>query len=308
MKAALLLLVLAACPTRAQFTSSGDQTITGATGVGTATPRAALDAVMSPADDFAVWVASQNGTTLLVVDKTGKTGIGTSSPGALLDVKGSGQPGDIGLQLRAGNSSSTYSSAQIVFAYDSSGTYRDSLRTRAAAGQAAGNGLDFFLWRDTAQPTALGDLRALSIEGSTSAFGCAVQVRPSTDAPIYELTVSDGQNLGRGALMAGDVRAHSSRALKTVLAESGDRDARAAYDRVKALKHARFRYKGRAGPSAPVRGLIYEDLPAEVQDARGKSVVFEERLAGLEMALAEVDRRSRELERRIAEAERGGGR
>ncbi|MDT1107482.1 hypothetical protein, partial [Pseudomonas aeruginosa] len=57
------------------------------------------------------------------------------------------------------------------------------------------------------------------------------------------------------------------------------------------------------GPLA--RGLIYEDAPESVRDDRGHAVSFDARLANMEMALAVADRKIKELEKKIAEAEKG---
>ena len=298
------LLALVAPSVRAQFSSSGDQSIAGQMGVGTATPRATLDGVASSTDNFGLWGSSQNGTPLLVVDKTGKVGIGTSSPGALVDVPGKGDNGDIGLQLRSGNSSSTYSSSQIVFAYGSTGLYQHSLVTRSVAGQYLGNDIDFMLWNTTAQPAALGTLQALSLQAAPSASTGSVHIHP-IGTPAYELVVSDGQTTGGGSVMAAAVGTHSSRKLKTVIATLGDSDENAAYEEVKSLKPASFRYRRRNGSAGPlVRGLIYEDSPASIRDARGQSLVFEARLANMEMALTAANRRIKDLEKKIAEAEK----
>src|SRR5690349_446486 len=114
---------------------------------------------------------------MFIVTTGGKAGVGISAPTALWDVTGSGDNSDIGLQLRSGNSSSTYSSSQIVFVAESSGTYRHSLRSRAVASQALGNSLDFFLWRSTGQPTTMGDLAVMSIQAVT-ASSATVHIRP----------------------------------------------------------------------------------------------------------------------------------
>ena len=303
-----LLLALGAPSARAQFSSSGDQGVAGQMGAGTATPRATLDVVASSTDNYGLWVSSQDGTPLLVVDKTGKVGIGTFSPGALVDVPGEGDSGDIGLQLRSGNSSSTYSSSQIVFSYGSTGLYQHSLVTRSVFGQYLGNDIDFMLWNSTAQPSALGNLLALSLQAAPSASTASVHIHP-VGTPAYELVVSDGQTTGGGSVMAAAVGTHSSRALKTVVATLSEADSDAAYKEVKSLKPAVFRYRRRDGAAGPlVRGLIYEDSPLSIRDGHGQSIVFEARLANMEMALAAANRHIKALEKKIAEAERGGGR
>lgn len=302
----LLLLAALALPARAQFSASNDLTITGQTGVGTAVPQARMEIKLSSADAYALKVSSPNGDPLLVVDGAGRMGVGLASPGALLDVNGRGDASDIGLQLRAGNSTSSITSSQIVFAYDSSGTYRHSLRTRATASQDWGNAIDFYLWNSTGSPTTLGDLAVLSLQAVPRASTAAsVHISPSTGAPAYELVVSDGLTTGGGTVMAATVATHSRRALKSDISYLDEAAERRAYDEVKALRHARFRYKA-GGPTAPlVRGLIYEDAPESIRSAPGKSIVVENRLANMELALKAARRRVAGLEAKISELEKG---
>lgn len=301
----LLLLAALALPARAQFSASNDLTITGQTGVGTAVPQARMEIKLSSADAYALKVSSPNGDPLLVVDGAGRMGIGLASPGALLDVNGRGDASDIGLQLRAGNSTSSVTSSQIVFAYDSSGTYRHSLRTRATPSQDWGNAIDFYLWNSTGSPTTLGDLAVLSLQAVPRASTAAtVHIRP-VGTPAYELVVSDGQTTGGGTVMAASVATHSRRALKSDISYLDEAAESRAYDEVKALRHAHFRYKA-GGPTAPlVRGLIYEDAPESIRSAPGKSIVVENRLANMELALKAARRRVLALEAKISELEKG---
>ncbi len=293
--AALLGLPLAAS---AQFTASGDQTVTGQMGAGTAVPQARLEVKLSASDDYALKVSSQNGSPLLVVDRFGKVGIGTGVPQALLDVAGTDTAGDIGAQLRAGNSSTTYSSSQLVFAYDSSGTYRHSLRTRHVANAYFGNSMDFFLWRSTDQPLALGEQHVLSLQ-AWSASSSTVHVRPSTGTPAYELVVSDGYTLGAGSVMVATVGTHSSKELKDIEGYQDAAQEARAYDEVKSLRHARYHYRNQP----MTRGLIYEDAPESIRERRGESIVFEARVNNMEMALKVARARIKELEGKIAAME-----
>jgi hypothetical protein len=299
-------LLLAALPARAQFSASNDLTITGQTGVGTAVPQARMEIKLSSADAYALKVSSPNGDALLVVDKAGQMGIGLASPGALLDVNGRGDASDLGLQLRAGNSTSSITSSQIVFAYDSSGTYRHSLRTRATAGQNFGNAIDFYLWNSTGAPTSLGDVNILSLQAVPRASTAAsVHIYPSTSAPAYELVVSNGLTTGGGTVMAANVSAHSRRSLKGDISYLDEATERRAYEEVKGLRHARFRYKAN-GPNAPlIRGLIYEDAPESIRSAPGKSIILENRLVNMELALKSTYRRIAALEAKISDMEKG---
>lgn len=289
----------------AQFTASGDQTVTGAMGAGTAVPQARLEVKLGAGDAYALKVSSQNGSPLFVVDRFGNVGIGTGVPQALLDVAGSDAAGDIGVQLRAGNSSTTFDSSQIVFAYDSSGTYRHSLRTRHVASQHFGNSLDFFLWRSTGQPLELGELGVLSLQAWSNGgvSSSTVHVMPTSEQPAYELVVSSLNCTGCGTVMVANVATHSSRAIKNVEGYLSAADEQRGYDDVKSLRHARFRYRGQTAES---RGLIFEDAPASIRDERGESIIFEARLNNMEMALKVAHGHIRTLEQKIAAMERGG--
>jgi len=310
-------------PSYGDFKVTGDNQITGQAGVGTLVPRARLEARMAAGDNFALKVSSQNGSALMVVDKAGKTGIGMSNPQGNLDVFGSGDGGNIGLQLRVGNSSSTTSSSQIVFVYGSTETFRHSLRTRSVDGQNLFNAIDFFLWRSTGQPGALGSLQVLSLQAVPAASTGSVHIDPAGD-PDVELEVSNGATTGGGAMHRASAGTHSSREIKTDISYMDQAQELGAYEDVKALRHARFRYKA-IQPSFPpykpmlvrnptlplARGLIYEDAPESIQGP-GKTVILDDRVLNLEMALKEINRRIAELENRIPVLEKrkkhGGGR
>ncbi|MEK7389441.1 MAG: hypothetical protein AAB036_07070 [Elusimicrobiota bacterium] len=305
---ALMLLCLASA-SRGQMTASGDMTITGQTGMGTAVPQATLEIKLSSADAYTLRVSSPNGAPLLLIDKAGQMGIGLVPSGALLDVNGRGDASDIGLHLRSGNSSSTVSSSQIVFAYDSSGTYRHSLRTRAAGGQNIGNAVEFYLWRSTGQPSTLGSMNVASLQASQSVSSASVHILPAGD-PVYELVVSNGQTTGAGKVMAAAITTHSRRELKSDIAYFSDAEEKQAYDETKDLRHAQFRYKRigprgwEADPGAPMaRGLIYEDAPDSIRSGVGKSLVVENRLSNLEMALKSANEYIAWLETKISELE-----
>lgn len=304
----LLLIPLFFAPLQAlaQFNASNDLTITGQTGIGTAVPQARMEIKLSSGDLYALKVSSANGDAMLVVDKAGQMGIGLSNPAALLDVNGRGDSANLGLLLRAGNSTSSITSSQIVFAYDSSGTYRHSLRTRATASQDFGNAIDFYLWNSTGSPTALGDVSVLSLQATPGAtMQASVHISPVAAAPAYELVVSNGLQLGGGTVMAASVSSLSRRAFKSDVSYLGEEAERRAYDEVKGLRHARFRYKAN-GPTSPLtRGLIYEDAPESIRSAPGKSIVVENRIANMELALKATHQRIAALEAKISDLEKG---
>ena len=313
MKALGLLALLAslAAPTRADFKASGDTQVTGQVGVGTSLPRAQFHVQMSSMDNYALQITSPSGAVLLQVDKAGKLGIGVANPQANIDVAGQGDSGGVGLELRSGNSTSTFLSSQIIFA-STAGAYAHSLRTRAVASQDQINSIDFFLWNSTAQPYALGSLDVLSLTVSTGSTG-SVHVMPVSSAPTAELEVSDGNSLGGGTMeyyQSGPPG--SSREIKSDIQYYVPEKAAQALEDIKSLRHARYRYKkflpGPSlnepilvdNPSAPLRrGLIYEDAPASIQGPH-KEIVVDYRVMNLELALQEVDRRIQKLEAQIA--------
>jgi len=318
---AILSCLLPACALAATQ-SSGDAQVMGQIGVGTAQPQARLEVKISSADAFALKVSSQNGDSLLVLDSRGRLGVGVSSPAAKLDVG----DGAIGLQLRVGNSSMSATSAQIVFAYDSTATFRHSIRTQANPEANLGNSIDFYLWRSTGQPAALGEEHVLSLQSyGTASTACAVHVRP-VGTPEFELEVSSGGGVtGGGTMHRATAETHSMRALKSDIAYMNEAAERRAYEDIKALRHARFRYKAlspTANPNKPIyvenpgqpisRGLIYEDSPESIRGP-SKTLVVDYRVMSLELALKEADRRVRALESQISAIEaqrkkRGGGR
>lgn len=298
----ILLAILMILPglARADFQTSGDSQVTGQVGVGTALPRARLEVKMASADNYALKVSSQDGTALLSVNKAGKLVIGTNTAAATVDIFGSGDNATIGLQLRVGNSSTTTSSSQIVFT-STAATQGHSLRTRAVASQELGNALDFFLWNSTAQPTTLGSLQALSLQVVATTHTVSMHIMPA-GTPDVDLEVSNGVTTGGGTIHRAAAGTHSSRALKSDIAYLDAAQDLQGYQDVKALRHARFRYKtARGGPL--LRGLIYEDTPPSVRGA-GLAVMFDNRVMNLELALKEADRRMTALQEQISALEK----
>ncbi|MCX5786930.1 MAG: hypothetical protein NTX64_00245 [Elusimicrobia bacterium] len=229
---------------------------------------------------------------MLLLDGQDRLGVGVAAPAAGVDVRGIADSGDLGLLLRVGNSSSSTSSSQLVFGY-SGGTYRHRFETRAAAAQNIGNGMDFFLWHATADPAALGNFLALSLEAGVSGSTASFHVLPFGIADA-EVEVSNSVTTGGGSIEYGTAGTHSARRLKSRIEYL--ENAQGAYDDVKGLKHARFRYRG-GGPA--LRGLIYGDAPEGVRGP-GKTVVLDYRVLELEMALQVAGREIQRLESRVA--------
>ncbi|MBI3548639.1 MAG: hypothetical protein HY078_06250 [Elusimicrobia bacterium] len=306
--AVMVTLFFLSMPAFADTTIPNDLQVTGQIGAGTTVPQARFEIRMSSTDAYALKVSSPNGTGLLTLDKAGRLGIGLEGSQAALELTGSGNAGLTDLELRSGNSSSTYSSSQIVFA-STSGAYAHSLRTRAIDSQNLGNSLDFFLWNSTLTPTTLGDLRALSLEavpyGSTASFHVM-----AVSTPTAELVVSDGLSMGGGTLEYGSSAVHSSRALKGDIAYFSPQEIQKALDEVRELRHARFRYKRAAqtpqgrtvlmrDESRPVmRGLIYEEAPESIRGPNNV-IVLDSRVLNLEMALQAAHQKIADLETKI---------
>lgn len=294
------LLLLLAHPVCAETTLSSDLTITGAAGFGTSAPRARLDVAIDAGDAYALKVSSQDGGVLLSVDREGKTAIGLAQADARLDVAGAGDDGSIGLQLRAGNSSNTVLSSQLVFSMSGTRTFRHSLRTRHDPSQENENALDFYLWRSTGSPDALGGLNVLSIRASSTTAG-SVHVLPAGPAP-FELVVSNGETIGGGTMQRGEWSVPSSREIKTDIRYLGRDEIAEAYEELKSLKHKMFKYKGTRGPAK--RGLIFEEVPESVRGPAG-TIALDRRLALMEMAMKEVHERLEAVDRTVTRLERG---
>lgn len=292
------LLALLPCLATAQTQTSSDLTVTGQLGVGTAAPRARLEAQMSASDSYGLLVSSANGQPMLQVDRAGQLGIGVTPQGRV-DVFGSGDNGSVGMRLRVGNSTSTMLSEQITFGPASSDTYRHAIVTRHTASQNYLNAMDFLLWNTTAQPTAIGSFDAMSLTAISTYSFASVHILPAGD-PDVELEVSNGLTTGGGSILRAAATSHSSRVLKTDIKYFGaDAPARAAAD-VQSLRHVLFRYRGKDGRGAgPVhRGLIYEEAPVSIQ-AADKTIAVDYRLLNIELALREADRRIAALQKQI---------
>jgi hypothetical protein len=127
----------------------------------------------------------QGGATrpLLLQPSNGNVGIGTTSPTANLDIKGAQDTaGQISLQLRSGNSNANFSSNQITFGYANTDTYRHAIKTRHNSSAAAGNAIDFYIWKQgTDTSTAIGTQQVMSINGTSVGIG--------TSSPGYTLDV-----------------------------------------------------------------------------------------------------------------------
>ncbi|TBR18754.1 hypothetical protein EPO15_14970 [bacterium] len=267
----------------AQTRTSGDLTVTGAMGAGTSMPRAALEVSMQAADSYALKVSSVDGTSLLLLDRSAKAGLGVTPTGARLDMNGRADAGEVALELRAGNSTSSVTSAQAAFG-TAEGAYRHNIRTAHTGAQNSGNAIDFYLWTSSDAVYALGSSKVMSIQASSGTSMGGLQVDPSTTTLGAELVVSSGTVYAGGVILAGGVVSPTCFAsLKTDIVHLGEEDRARAVRDVLALKPVSFIYKGDPGGQRRV-GLVLEDSPESVRSKAG-AVVLDERLMNLELAL-----------------------
>lgn len=303
---ALALLVLLPLAASAGTRTSGDLTVTGAMGAGTLVPRAALEVGMQPEDAYALKASSPDGTALFLFDRSAKAGLGLTPTGSRLAVSGQADAGEVGLELRAGNSSSSVTSAQIALG-DGTGAYRHDIRTRAAGGQREGNAVDFYLWNSTDAVYGLGSEEAMSVQLGTKSGMSGWHVDPSSDPVTVELVVSSGGVYAGGVIVRGFWATHSCfAAMKEGVRRLGETErVRAAAD-LASLKPVRFRYKG--DPRGTRRtGLIYEETPESVHGP-GESVSVKERLMNLELALQAAQSRIVTLQAEVERREKGRAR
>ena len=163
--------------------------------------------------------------------------------------------------------------------------------------------MDFLVWSQSASTTAIGSLNVVSLV--TVSTGASVHVRPA-GTPDVELEVSNGSSTGGGTVHRAAEGTHSSRELKSDIAYLGPQEESQAYEEVKALKHATFRYKRIKGKTLvedsrePIRlGLIYEDAPSSIRGT-GESIVIDERVNNAEMALAEFIRKLEKFQSEVS--------
>jgi len=246
---------------------------------------------------------------MLAVDNIGRVGLGLSPSEGRLQAQGSSGSGEIGLELRSGNATSSGLSLQIALGFNGEAAMRHAIRTQHST-STIGNRMDFLVWNPGAGSTAtVANLKVLSLEASEAASSGSFHVRPAGD-PDVELEVSDGATTGGGTLHRASAGTHSARRLKTDIRYLGEKEEAQAYRDVMVLRPAWFRYKALApdgslvgNPGARLwKGLIYEDSPESIRGT-GKSIVIDERVANVEMALKEAMRKLERLQARLRELE-----
>lgn len=133
-------------------------------------------------------------TNLMKLDNGGNIGIGTTAPGAYLDITGT-NAGTTSLQLRSGNTSVATSSNQITLGYSGTENYRHAVKTRHSSGGAAGNSIDFYVWKHgTDAAGTIGTQQVMTVDG-----GNGGSVGIGTTAPAQALDVNGKIQMRTGA-------------------------------------------------------------------------------------------------------------
>lgn len=304
MRALLLAAVLLAHARAASAQSAivGDAWILGKVSVGTTTADARFYVLASSATEAPFQISGVDLTPFLRVGKDGTVGLSTAST-ARLDVAGMGDAGDVAVMLRSGDHLNA-SSGRVQLAMGANGsTSRRHTITTVHASSTGFNSIDMRVWTpDAGSAAAVATMTVASLVTSTSAFESGVHVMP-VGSPQAELTVSNGLSAGGGTLHAADSVTPSSRYIKSDIRYLDPQEGEAALSRVRALRHAAFRYMKRKGAGyardarSPLRrGLIYEETPDEIKGPF-ESLSLDQRLADSELAFQALTRRLEALSR-----------
>lgn len=299
----IILAVLAASLTRAAFSQTAivsDAWISGRVLVGTNTALGRMTVFPSTSSFVVTQVSGVDLTPFLRVGQDGRVGLSTYSA-AELDVNGSGDSANAGLELRSGQLYQDGSGRnQIAFGVNGTTNERHTISS-VHLSSTVHNSLNFSIWTPDAGTTSVATMTVLSLVTISTASGGSVHVRPVGE-PTVELVVSNGASTGGGTIHVAAQVTPSSRKIKKDIVYLTDDDLRRAYEDVKGLKPAKFRYmrlKGRAfvrDKKAPLRrGLIYEEAPAFVRGP-GDSVNMDRRLLESEMAFQELAKNLESLE------------
>lgn len=298
MRALLVLFLLCPLSAWSQTRVTNDAMVTGVMGVGTLIPRAALEATMQPSDAYGLKVSSPDGTSLLLLDRQGKAGLGLTPGAARLDISGSADAGQVGLELRAGNSTSSVSGAQVAFG-DAAGAYRHNIRSRATGMQNERESLDFYLWTSSDAAYDLGSSFAMSLQSSATANQAGLHVSPTDATAGDQLVVSSAGVYAGGVILGYADGAPCFAEIKADVRYLGSEERAAAIKDLLSLRPVAFRYKG-SGQER--QGYIYEETPESLRDGKG-AVVVDERLMNLELALQAAQGRIKGLEGELKELE-----
>lgn len=285
------ILTLALLPAIAQAQSGviGDAFITGRLTAGTTVAGATLDVKMSSSATAAFQVSGVDETPFFVVTTTGNVGMGVT-PVARLDLTGVADVDNTALILRNGNLYPTTTQYQLTLGESGTVNRRHAIRS-VHLSSTASNGLDFLLWMPSQDAAAVGSTNVMSVVTTTG--GASVHIRP-VGAPTVDLVVSNGTTLGAGAVHRAAEVAPSSRDWKTDIAPLEASQENLASLNIEGLKPVTFRYKKwtpkglvKDGRQITRRGLIYEETPESVHGP-GKSLVIDERIVELELAMRQL--------------------
>lgn len=284
----IVVLFLLASGAKAQSTVDSEVWVASKTGVGTASPGARFESKGSSATTSWFQVSGVDLSPALRVGSDGPLGLSTASA-ARVTVAGSGDAGDLALELRGGNAYPAASSTQATFGYAGGTLYRSAIRTQHAA-TASSNTLTFAVWSPADAADAIGTKEVLTF--LTHSTGTTVHVVPppglNLSTKTVQLIVSNGTSVGAGTMMRSNEGTSSSGHLKEGIQPLGLEAEERAYLEVAGLKHVRFRYKGSKG--AAQRGLLYEEAPASIQ-VPGNALSMDRRLLNAELAAKELLRR-----------------
>ena len=282
------------------FKEQSDDTVAGNLLVGFLGSGAQAEVVARAQDPILLQVSSANHQPMLAVTNIGSVGVGVPVPFGQLDVASSG----VALQLKSGNLTSTGTSVEAAFGYNGDVAMRHALRTFHSTA-TIGNEMDFLVWTPASgSTTTIATNELLALQASTMASNGLVHVIPS-GIPDVELEVSNGLSTGGGTMQRLAWITPSSKRFKSDISYLKEKDEDRALAETAALNHVRYRYRSRAkdgslydDPRQQVRvGLIYEEAPDSIR-GEGHTLLTNERLANVELALKAAIRKLELLEKR----------
>lgn len=283
------------------FKEQSDDSIAGSLLVGFLGSGAQAEVVARAQDAMTLQVSSANHQPILGVTNIGSVGVGVPAPFGQLDIGSS----STALQLKSGNLTSTGTSVQAAFGYNGDVAMRHAIRTFHSTNTVS-NEMDFLVWTpDAGSTTTIATKEFLALQASsTSSSGGSMHVLPVGVGDV-ELEVSNGLATGGGTMQRLQVLTPSSKRFKSDIRYLKEKDEDRALEQTAALKHVRFRYRSRAmdgslydDPGEQVRvGLIYEEAPDSIRGA-GQTLLTNERLANVELALRSAIRKLELLEKR----------
>ena len=294
----------------AVFKTTSSFLVTGNLNMGFMDSPAKLNVESRAENDYTLLVSSPGQSTMLAVDNIGNVTVGASLAQARLDI--AGVPSGAALALRSGNSPASTSSVQIAFGYNGTDTMRHALLTSHGA-NAGDNRMDFHVWNPSADaPATIAANTVLSLQAMTSASGGSFHVCPA-GTPDVELVVSNGVTTGGGTIRRLEAQTPSSQAFKSDIHYLGEKEQEKAWKDVARLKPAQFRYKVRRkdgaladDPTQPLlKGYIYEDVPESIR-GQHNDILFDQRLANVELALKAAMNRLAKLQKRLKTLQAGG--